>query len=293
MFVVTPALLVLLCASVVAMLAIALSVGYAIGSRRHGRTRRAGAPGESAVSESTATTSLGALVTRTGSELANMAVRTGLDLGNRAIRDSLGVLSTWAQQERLDLRRVTADDGTVTLMFTDIEGSTSLNERLGDERWLEVLAAHDHLLRRVVRSSGGRVIKTQGDSFMVAFADAVRAVACAIAIQQGLVTLDVGHEAALRVRIGMHTGPALARGDDLFGLNVATAARVAAEATGGEILVTEQLAERLGERALSRTRRLTLRGISGTQLVRSVPWEDVAAPPPTPVRGRHRLHRAR
>jgi class 3 adenylate cyclase len=290
-FVVTPLLAAALFAIVAVLVAGALGIGYAVGSRSASRQPHISTSAKPVAGSDGRPASLGALVTRTGSELATIAVRTGLDLGNRAIRDSLGALSTWAQQERLDLRRVTAEDGTVTLMFTDIEGSTALNERLGDERWLEVLAAHDHLLRRLVRSGGGRVIKTQGDSFMVAFADAVRAVACAVAIEQGLVSLDSGADADLRVRIGMHTGPALARGDDLFGLSVATAARVAAEAAGGEILVTKQLAERLGDRELGRPRRLTLRGITGTQVVRSVPWEPGDAPAKEPVRRRRRLRR--
>ena len=291
MFVVTPLLAAALFAIVAVLVAGALGIGYAVGSRSASRQAHISTPAEPLAGPDGRTASLGKLVTRTGSELATIAVRTGLDLGNRAIRDSLGALSTWAQQERLDLRRVTAEDGTVTLMFTDIEGSTSLNERLGDERWLEVLAAHDHLLRRLVRSRGGRVIKTQGDSFMVAFADAAGAVACAVAIEQGLVSLDTGLDADLRVRIGMHTGPALARGDDLFGLSVATAARVAAEAAGGEILVTEQLAERLHDRELGRPRTLTLKGITGTQVVRSVPWEPGDAPARESVRRRRRLRR--
>jgi adenylate cyclase len=76
------------------------------------------------------------------------------------------------------------------------------------------------------------------------------------------------------VRIGLHTGAAIARGRDLFGVNVATAARVAAHARGGEILVTEAVAARLpSEVDLSRPREVRLKGLSGTQRVRSARWE--------------------
>jgi class 3 adenylate cyclase len=252
----------------------AFAGGYLTAQRRSAGSRQLDATPPKAEPVPAATpSSFASLVRRTGAELTQIAVQTGVEIGNRAIRDSLGALSAWAQRERPDLHRVTGEDGTVTLMFTDIEDSTALNERLGDDAWLEVLVTHGKLIRRCVRADHGQVIKTLGDSFMVAFARPSNAVSCAIAIQRDLVALDIPGHPTFRVRIGLHTGAAIARGRDLFGVNVATAARVAAQAEGGEILVTDEVAAGLpGDVELGRPRELTLKGLSGAQRVRSVGW---------------------
>lgn len=257
-------------ALLVAVLAVVLLPGAFVGGYFAGGRRMASAPPPQAAEHSA---SLARMVRRTGAELTQIAVQTGVDLGTRVVRDSIGSLSAWAMRERPDLRRVTGKDGTVTLMFTDIEGSTSINERLGDDAWLEVLIVHDKLVRRCIRAERGQVIKTLGDSFMAAFAWPERAMACAIAVQRELVELETPKNVEIRVRIGLHTGEAIARGRDLFGVNVATASRVAAQAKGGEILVTEEVAHRVGDAAdLGRARSVTLKGLSGTQRVQSVNW---------------------
>jgi class 3 adenylate cyclase len=286
--VVSPLVVVIL---LVVLVPAAFGGGYLMGVRRPARpSQTAPAPDAPRKLARAPAARLANLVTRTGAALANVAVRTGVDIGNRAIRDSLETLSAWALRERPDLRQVTAKDGTVTLMFSDIEGSTAISERLGDDAWLEVLTAHDTVVRRSVRSDDGQVIKTQGDSFMVAFAHPEKAVSCAIAIQSRVQALEVRDDVALRVRIGLHTGAAIARGRDLFGINVATASRVAAEARGGEILVTEEVAARLGSNAeLGRPRKVTLRGLSHAQRVMSVRWNDEDD---TPSAARIRLRRA-
>src|SRR4051812_5245267 len=95
--------------------------------------------------------------------------------------------------------------GDVTLMFTDIEGSTTLLHDLGD-RYGDVLAAHDRELRAVWAAHGGEVVDTEGDSFFVAFAQARAAVEAANAAQALLDAHPWPHEARLRVRMGVHTG---------------------------------------------------------------------------------------
>ncbi len=252
------------------------AAGYVAGARRAATQAAASAPQPAVGSQQTVAepTSLVSIVRRTGAELTQIAVQTGVDLGTRVVRDSLGSLSAWAVRERPDLHKVTGEDGTVTLMFTDIEESTVLNERLGDERWLEVLSGHDALVRRCIRAQRGQVIKTLGDSFMAAFARPDAAVAAAIAVQRGVGDLDGPSNAVIRVRIGLHTGEAIARGRDLFGINVATASRVAAQARGGKILVTEDLATRLDvAQELGRPRKVELKGISGAPRVLTVPWD--------------------
>jgi adenylate cyclase len=251
----------------------AFVTGYVTGGRRD--VARAAPPPPPAREAAERAANLATIVRRTGAELTQIAVKTGVDLGTRVVRDSLGSLSAWAVRERPDLHRVTGEDGTVTLMFTDIEGSTVLNENLGDDRWLEVLTVHDKVLRRCIRAERGQVIKTLGDSFMAAFARPDAALASAVAIQQKVGGLEVPSKSALKVRIGLHTGPAIARGRDLFGINVATASRVAALARGGEILITEDVAMRLdGTHSLGKPRKVALKGISDAPRVRAVQWQD-------------------
>lgn len=159
-----------------------------------------------------------------------------------AVSDSLEDLAAWAaDQPSEDILSIAAPDGTVTLLFSDIEDSTALNDRLGDKAWVRVLAAHDALVRAAVDKRRGRVVKSAGDGFMVAFRDPVSAVLAARGIQRSLArTLDPRLRLTpVRVRIGVHTGTAISRDGDYFGRNVAMAARVAGLADGGEVLVTE------------------------------------------------------
>src|SRR5690242_9519561 len=100
--------------------------------------------------------------------------------------------------------------GTVTFMFTDIEGSTSLLKRLGRENYGELLAAQQLLVRETIAANGGEEIDTQGDSFFVAFRSASNAVAAAVAIERALVDREWPDGAEVRLRIGIHSGEAAA-----------------------------------------------------------------------------------
>ncbi|HEU5112551.1 MAG TPA: adenylate/guanylate cyclase domain-containing protein, partial [Acidimicrobiia bacterium] len=84
----------------------------------------------------------------------------------------------------------TAPNGTVTILFTDIEGSTQLTEQLGDEDWLTVLRAHNKVVRDQVKDHAGFEVKSQGDGFMLAFPSAKEALRCAIGIQRALATRE-------------------------------------------------------------------------------------------------------
>ncbi len=131
-------------------------------------------------------------------------------------------------------------DGPITILFTDVEGSTDLRSRLGDEPAEEALRAHDELVRAAVAEHGGQEVKALGDGFMVAFASPRRALSCAQVIQRNLATrATVAGERALRVRIGVHTGEVVEQDGDLFGQAVHAAARIAAKAKGSEILVSD------------------------------------------------------
>ena len=131
--------------------------------------------------------------------------------------------------------------GTVTLLFTDIEGSTRLVQQL-EQRYGDVLTQHHGLLRAVFAAFEGHEVSTEGDAFFVAFEQAPRAVAAAAAVQRALAAHPWPEGVAVRVRIGLHTGePALAA-DNYVGLDVHRAARICACGHGGQILLSEATA---------------------------------------------------
>jgi len=132
----------------------------------------------------------------------------------------------------------------VTVLFTDVEDSTDLFSRLGDEVAWALVSAVERLIRERVPEFGGRVVKSVGDGVMAVFDSARRSLACAVAIQQGLVEGDLA--GGPRVRIGINSGDVLAEGDDLQGAAVALAARITAEAEGGQILVSEVVRQSSG-----------------------------------------------
>ncbi|MBA2395296.1 MAG: adenylate/guanylate cyclase domain-containing protein, partial [Ktedonobacteraceae bacterium] len=128
--------------------------------------------------------------------------------------------------------------GTVTLLFTDIEGSTQLLQRLG-ERYVSVLAECRHLLRAAFQRWNGHEIDTQGDAFFVAFARATDAVSAAVDAQRALAAHSWPEGGAVRVRMGLHTGePALAA-EGYVGMDVHHAARIMGAGHGGQVLVSE------------------------------------------------------
>ena len=140
--------------------------------------------------------------------------------------------------------------GTVTFLFTDIEGSTALLHELGAERYAESLAEHRRVLRQAFEDHGGAEVDTQGDAFFIAFGDAGEALAAAREAQQALAA------EAIRVRMGLHTGQPLLTDEGYVGVDVHKAARICSAGHGGQILVSERtkLALDDGElRSLGRT----------------------------------------
>jgi class 3 adenylate cyclase len=131
----------------------------------------------------------------------------------------------------------TLPEGTVTLLFTDIEGSTRLLQELG-EGYEQVLADQGRLVRRSVEESGGVVVDTQGDAFFVVFARARDAVVAAVEAQRALDAHDWPAPSKLRVRMGIHTGEPARVGNGLVGLAVHRAARICAAGHGGQILLS-------------------------------------------------------
>jgi adenylate cyclase len=192
-------------------------------------------------------------------QTANILRTDGL---GAAVRSSIEDLADWAEVERPDLARL-APSGRVVILFSDIEESTVLNERIGDRAWVRLIGRHDRMIRRYVTNHAGHVVKSQGDGFMVAFAQPEQAVRCGIDVQRALRKRPND----IRVRIGIHMGKSVRRGDDLFGRNVAMAARVAGLADGGEILVSERVHDAVSDDqdiAFDDGRDVELKGFSGT-----------------------------
>jgi predicted ATPase len=123
-------------------------------------------------------------------------------------------------------------DGTVTFLFTDIEGSTRLIEVLGEDGYVEALREHRRLLRAAFATHGGVEVDTQGDAFLYAFADPPEAVAAAA---EGQEALESGR---VRVRMGLHTGPVRRTGEGYAGRELHRAARIAASGHGGQVVVS-------------------------------------------------------
>jgi adenylate cyclase len=244
----------------------------------------------------------GAAVRSSIEELADWANVERPDLarltsGWAKLAESARLTPDWANVERPDLARPTSDwakvadlarltpDGNVVILFSDIEQSTVLNERMGDRAWVKVIERHDKLIRKLVNTHSGHVVKSQGDGFMVAFAHPDEAVRCSIAVQRALSGNLNTRNDNVRVRIGIHMGKSVRRGEDLLGRNVAMAARVATEACGGEILVSESVHDAVGDAfAFGAVREVELKGFSGTHRVYPV---EVASPTEH-YRGGHR-----
>lgn len=131
-------------------------------------------------------------------------------------------------------------EGTVSLLFTDVEGSTDLRTREGDDVAQEFLSTHEGILRDVAAAHGGTEAAFMGDGFLFAFASTRRALGCAVAIQEALEAHNAAGSAhPIRVRIGINTGEVTERGGTLYGTAVNAAARIMARADGGQIYVSQ------------------------------------------------------
>ena len=128
--------------------------------------------------------------------------------------------------------------GTVTLAFTDIEGSTFLLRRLGD-RYGDVLAAHRRIIRAAFGGAGGIEVDRQGDAFFFAFPRARDAVRAAVEAQRAHAAAEWPRDAAVRVRIGLHTGEPVAGPEGYLGIDVVKGARICNLARGGQIMLSE------------------------------------------------------
>jgi class 3 adenylate cyclase len=138
---------------------------------------------------------------------------------------------------------VRVDAALRTIMFTDIVDSTGMTARLGDARSVEMIRAHDALVRRALKDKDGREVKHTGDGIMASFDDTTAAVECARAIQQAFAAFNLASKEMLRVRIGMDVGEPVADSNDLFGSTVQMAARLCQAADPESICVSDAVRE--------------------------------------------------
>jgi class 3 adenylate cyclase len=198
--------------------------------------------------------------------------RSNVEMWGRELTVSLEQLEETIRRDRPDLSGDLATDGTVTIVFTDIVDSTVMLTRLGDRAYLDAVRRHHDVISEVATSHGGTVVETQGDGSMLAFSSARRAVACASAIQSEIDRTFADMSPPLSVRIGIHTGDVLKEADHFYGTTVHYAARVASNAVGGEVLVSNLVRELVAGSDVSfrDTREVELKGIEGSHSVFAV-----------------------
>jgi len=167
---------------------------------------------------------------------------------------------------------------TASIMFTDLEGSTAMLTRLGDDENQSLLEIHGEIIRRQVQNHGGLNVKNTGDGYMLAFYSARKAVSCAVEIQKDLQDYNRRNEdRQLKVRIGINVGETIKENDDYFGTAVVMAARIMDTASGGQILVSDllqQIAYRPTdtEYSYSDFGRRTLKGLDQEAQIFEVKW---------------------
>jgi class 3 adenylate cyclase len=184
--------------------------------------------------------------------LASKLSAQGIDLGDTA--KSICAVASAVRLEGPDLSPHAAADGTVTLMFSDMEGYTAMMERLGDLKTHRIVEAHNRVVEEQTRAHGGHTVELRGDGFLLAFSSPGQALLCAI---------------------GLHTGEALRDADKFFGKTVIQAFRIADLARGGEILVSSlvrELTESTTDLRFDEGREVALKGLSGMHEIFAVHW---------------------
>lgn len=203
------------------------------------------------------------------------SVKSSIELVADAIEqegaDSIGAEVVGAGQE----------PGTLTVMFTDIESSTERALSMGDSDYFELLGRHHQLVTAHVEAHKGRIVKNQGDGYMLCFRSARQALLTCIGLQRDLDRLSpemTGDGDQLRVRMGAHTGEVMVQDDgDLFGKHVIVAARIGDLAAGGQVLVSslsKQIAEPRGDIPFGPPIETRLKGLDTLMVVHEVNWSE-------------------
>jgi class 3 adenylate cyclase len=165
-----------------------------------------------------------------------------------------------------------------TILFTDVEGSTALTDRLGDAKARDLLREHERMVREALKTHGGSEVKALGDGFMTSFSSATKALECAIAVQRAFTERNESAEEPILVRVGLNAGEPIAEEHDLHGTAVNEAARITTTAKGGEILASNVVRELVkGKDFLFADRgEASLKGFDEPVRLYEVKWEEWA-----------------
>ena len=219
----------------------------------------------------------GAAATLDVKRVHELALSLKSEAGNvarRVVRSSLDSVIAAVEQHRPDFSAAAAADGTVTIVFSDMEGFTAMTQRLGDAAAHKVIKAHNRIVREAVRQHRGQEVELQGDGFLLAFPQAAAALRCTSAIQRDCERYSRRNpDTPIRVRIGVHSGTPIQEGDRFFGITVILAARIAAQARGGETLVSEAVHQQFAggrEFSFDAGRSAELKGLDGTHRMYAV-----------------------
>jgi class 3 adenylate cyclase len=155
---------------------------------------------------------------------------------------AIDVIASALEPVTPSLSRMSSPDGAMTLMLSDIADASTAAEQLGGERWDQLLRDHHLLVERLVARHDGQVVKFEGDGFLASYTSAHAGLHAAVELQR---TFAAGpaEQRSLGVRVGVHSGFVLGNPDQLMGRNMVLAARIAAQAKGGEILVSSNAKE--------------------------------------------------
>ncbi len=185
----------------------------------------------------------------------------------------LDAINGFLMEAESQVRAEPVPSGLATILFTDMESSTALTERLGDAKAQELRRAHDSIVREALKAQGGSETKHTGDGIMASFPSASRAIECAVAVQRAIAEQG---DMPLRVRIGMNAGEPVAEEADLFGTAVNLAKRICDHAEPGQILVSDvvqQLAAGKGF-AFADKGEATLKGFEKPVRLHEVRWQE-------------------
>ena len=161
-----------------------------------------------------------------------------LDVEPQTQPTSIDVIASALEPGIPDLGRVSSPDGAITLMLSDIADASILADRLGPERWEQLLRDHHALVEHVVTHHEGELVKFERDGFLASFNSAHSGLHAAVELQRTFTGPATDDDRAVAVRIGLNSGFVIAKPDQLLGRNVVLASRIAAQAKGEEILVS-------------------------------------------------------
>lgn len=175
-------------------------------------------------------------------------------------------------QAAKDDPRLVGQEGTTTIMFTDVVDSTSINETVGDRVWANTIKRHLQSVQSLVEDEDGVIVKSLGDGSMSSFTSVRQSMRAAITIQQAVASID--EQPKLEIRIGIHAGDVIKTTDDFIGSVVNKAARLADAATTGQILVSKTAAELVNEDEFTfgETITLNIKGITGASSITPLLW---------------------